>query len=229
METKERLQYPDVLRSISTFAVVLLHVASRNMWAFKAGDLSYSAFTIYSGLARFAVPMFFMLSGMFLLDPNKNITNKMLFKKQMLRIITAYAFWTLFYAVFKTFTAWDFSRESCLERITEAIFVNRHYHLWFLPIIFGLYAITPYLRKIVAGCTKRELEVFLLMAFVVSSLKPMCEALKICTPLTGLINALQLNLVTGCVGWYVMGFYLKKSGLTLKNSTYFLAFRLLRF
>ncbi len=207
---KERILYPDILRVLATFAVVLHHIAGKNMWAFKPTDVQYAVFLFESTIVKFAVPMFILLSGMFLLNPDKHIMPKDLFRKQMLRVMTSFVFWTVFYAAFNTFAAWDYAPETVPERMFNAIFVTRQYHLWFLPLIFGLYLVTPFLRHMVAGCSKKELTAFMLMAFIFASVLPLCETLKLLPALTALMRELGITMVTGCVGWYVAGIYLVK-------------------
>ena len=63
----DRKSNMDALRAISAFLIVLLHV-SADYWA--AADLNSYKFivmTFYNGLCRSAVPLFLMISGMFMI------------------------------------------------------------------------------------------------------------------------------------------------------------------
>ena len=81
--SKDRESNFDLLRIISAFAVIILHVS---YWFLKIDDAS--AFSnchfltlLLTSITRFAVPCFFMLSGAFILADERNADYKYFYKK----------------------------------------------------------------------------------------------------------------------------------------------------
>ena len=71
-----RIRKYDYLRSISCFSIVLLHVSSSYWGGISKANSNWIIMTVYNAISRFAVPVFMMLSGTFMLEPKKDITIK---------------------------------------------------------------------------------------------------------------------------------------------------------
>lgn len=203
----ERIVYPDVLRIICIFAVVVQHVAGKNMWTTEAGSYHYDIFTAYVLCARFAVPVFFMISGCFLLDPLKNISIGHVWKKYIARIALVYIVWSAVYSCITVFTAWDFAWSNAFEQLVTC-FVAGPYHFWFLFVLAGLYMILPFLRTIVKNRSRQELRYFLLLWFLFSSIIPALQKLNLFSFITSVAISMQVQFVVGFVGLYILGYYL---------------------
>ncbi|MBR4445084.1 MAG: acyltransferase family protein [Solobacterium sp.] len=87
----------DVLRVAATIAVILLHVSAQNWHSTDIHSFEWCVFTIYDGLVRWGVPIFTMISGAIFL--NRDIPIKKIYTKHILRIITAFIFWSAIYAL----------------------------------------------------------------------------------------------------------------------------------
>ena len=88
-KSNTRIIYADLLRIIATFAVIILHVSAAKLNELQITDYNWQISNIYDSLVRWSVPVFVMLSGMFFLDPNKEIDFNKLFSKYILRIFLA--------------------------------------------------------------------------------------------------------------------------------------------
>lgn len=66
-----RITKYDILRVIACFSIVLLHVSASYWSVVYVHSKEFLIMTIYNSLTRFAVPVFFMLSGLFLVSPQK--------------------------------------------------------------------------------------------------------------------------------------------------------------
>lgn len=206
---KNRLLFPDMLRGISTFAVMMIHVSAGHWGDYlEIGGLQFNCFTVYNSLCRFSVPVFVMVSGMTFLDPEREISRSYLLKK-LLRLVAAFVFWSALYAVYTAF----FKNGDGVTGESVKTFVKNlvygHYHLWFLYMIAGLYLITPFLRKITEN--KRLMEYFLILCFIFAMFFP---TVKVVYPglahLNPVVDKLNLNLVMGYAGYFVLGYYLYK-------------------
>ncbi len=208
-----RLVYADLLRVLACFAVVVLHLSGAGLSEeTPVGSFDWNALCVYDALVHWCVPVFVMLSGMFLLDPEKQVTLRSLFRKHILRIAVAALVWGVFYALLDygrsggKFT-WAGIQSAFLNLLNGQI----HYHLWFLFMIIGLYLVTPILRAFVRGAKQTDFHWFFLLTFVVYSVMPALQALlpnRMALPMVWL-NKLNIHIVLGYVGYYVAGYYLK--------------------
>lgn len=205
-----RVAYADLLRVLATLGVVIIHVCS--IWFYDVGvsSAAWTVYNVYDGLVRWCVPLFVMLSGMFMLDPKKALTLPGLFFKNILRVFTALVVWGAVYAVV------DFGRvggrftwESILAALRSALLGNTHYHLWFLYVILGLYLVTPILRAFVRGAARKDFHYFFILCFVVAILLPTLLRLRPSQTVSTYLSRLNLHVVMGYVGFYVAGYYLK--------------------
>lgn len=87
----------DVLRVAACFSIVLLHVSNSYLTVVDVSGNHFLVLAAYNGLTRFAVPVFFMLSGLFLVSPERNITTKKVFKK-ITHLLVCFYVWSAFYA-----------------------------------------------------------------------------------------------------------------------------------
>ncbi len=139
---KQYIQAIDFLRFLAILAVLLIHTTTRTLEA--AGyDLAKFPFTLFlNQAARFAVPLFFIISG-FLLEINVSEKFDYLtyYKKRFTRILLPYLFWSLIYYLF----VYNQSQENFLTVILTG---NASYQLYFIPTLCVFYLFFPLLHKI---------------------------------------------------------------------------------
>ena len=153
---KSRVVYYDYLRIISSFAVIMIHVSADYYYALNINSVNWKIAFYFSGIPRFSVPIFFMISGDLFLK--KDITLKNLYFKYIKNIFIHYMIWSFIYSVNKI----NFSQIN-INIIIMSI-LKGHYHLWYLKRIIGFYMIVPFLREII----KKDylLNTFLLLSFL---------------------------------------------------------------
>lgn len=202
--TEGRLAYANLLRVMATLAAVIYFVASYGSpTAQDKVQLTYQVLTVW------CIPMFAMLSGAFLLDPKKSVRLRDIFLKYILRIVIALVVWGVIYALLD---CREFSWAQIKQALTNVLWADSKYHLWFLFVLLGLYLITPILRAFIKGASRGELHWFFLLVFVFASLVPAAEMLlpgKFSSLLLVWSGKLDIHLVLGYVGYYVAGYYLK--------------------
>lgn len=99
----QRFLYFDCLRILGAFAVILIHVASYKWFTADISTTEWNVLNFYNcSLVRWAVPVFIMISGALFLDGKQSITH--IYKKNILRIVTAFLFWSPLYAVVTSLT-----------------------------------------------------------------------------------------------------------------------------
>ncbi len=205
-----RLIYADLLRVIATLGVIVIHVCSLWFYDVGVGTAAWTVYNVYDSLVRACVPLFVMLSGMFLLDPKHSLPLPKLFFHNILRIFICLLFWGAVYAIVDFgWAGGRFTLSGALAALRTALMGQTHYHLWFLYTILGLYLVAPILRAFVRGASRGDLHYFLLLCFLVTSLLPLLLQLFPNAPLSTFLSRLGLHTVAGYVGYFVAGYYLK--------------------
>lgn len=169
--TQERSFYPDFLRVIAIFEVILLHLIASKFGTLNPESYEWQVLNFYDGLSRWPVPIFIMVSGMFLLDfrrYSENVTENFhrIAKKNILRMVIALVFWSTFYLYFEMFLSGQFDPSPI--KLGSFLFRNVKYHLWFLYLIIGLYIMTPFLQLLVKNLSKKDFELLLIILAISS-------------------------------------------------------------
>lgn len=129
----------DVLRILACLAVIMIHTAGSPIchgWkGVESGTLWYDGCLVMDALCRWSVPVFAMLTGFFMLDPNKELPIGKLFGKYISRIFIALVVWSAFYA---------FTLHKPLYPLG-----SQEGHFWYLGMCIGLYLAMPVMREIV--------------------------------------------------------------------------------
>lgn len=186
--SNERIVYLDLLRTIATFAVIMLHVFST---AFNSQSFCPSWYyaVVCDGLVRWCVPVFFMISGALFLMPSKIVMFKDVLSKYVLRLVVAYIFWCVVYCLIEVING---------HTLPDDLGVC-FYHLWFLPMLMGIYLLIPLLRKLP---TDRGLTQYLLIVWLVFSF------VKILPVIPSHFVPLVTNDFVGYVGYFILGYFL---------------------
>lgn len=208
---KERTLKYDMLRDISCLAIVLLHVSGSYWYVVDVQSSDFVIMTMYNSITRFAVPCFFMLSGLFMVDPERDLSVEKCMRK-IGKLLRAFFIWSAFYA-FQSVIFHGISNgfgnitgemwKSALMRL-----VNGHGHMWFVMDLLGFYLLTPVLRRICADIKILGYFLFLwvLFRFVLESILGYMQL--------GLayswVNHLHLHALLGYIGYYLTGYYLSR-------------------
>lgn len=210
-----RVAFADLLRVFASLAVIVCHLAGQQISAVAVGSSSWQIFNLYDGLVRWCVPVFVMLSGMFMLDTKKSLPLSKLLFHNCLRLLICLLFWGGIYAVVGyCLSGGHFTWAGLGRAILNALGGDTHYHLWFLYMILGLYLVTPILRAFCRGAGRGDFYWFFFLTFLFAFALP--TAFKL-WPRAGFMPTLQLwyerldiQLVMGYVGYYVAGWYLRE-------------------
>ena len=199
---EKREIWAEFARVFAAFAVVLVHVNEYAIELYNNPILPRSWWfisSVYCALFLFPVPIFFMLSGMFVLE--KKDTYGVFFKKRFAKIFSSFFIWGLVYLWFIQFNPrMDFDFLFIFRAFFEG---PLHNVFWFIFVIVGLYLIVPLLRIFVQHAQRKEVLYFLVACFVTAALNPLFEKyfhLKI---------GFELSAFMGFVGYFVLGHYVR--------------------
>lgn len=150
---KQREENYDLLRIISTIAVIMIHVSST--WynravaniadgSMVAADIRCSFFIcIYNSLPRFAVPCFLMLSGAFILDNDENARYKDFYYRSFVKLGIPTIVFSVLYSLYEISIYCLGVSNTIGDLIKQIIKGAPMYHMWYLYMLIGVYAMAP--------------------------------------------------------------------------------------
>ena len=137
-KTHDRIVWLDILRIFAIFMVVATHTLFLKDYVQKE-IITTTLFTIVPT----CVPIFVMISGALLLPGTEGVLT--FYKKRFAKILPAWTFWVTFYILFEHALGIHLIPEGNPFVFVVQKFLSR---LWFLPLIFYLYLVTPWLRAV---------------------------------------------------------------------------------
>ena len=130
--TGGRVAYADLLRVVAMLAVIVVHLAGSRLGNVAVGSAEFHILNAYDGLTHWCVPVFIMLSGMFLLDPEHSLPPSKLVFGHILRILIALAVWGMAYALVTQALTAGLSWAAVKTALYQVLLGKTHFHLWFL-------------------------------------------------------------------------------------------------
>jgi len=219
---KEHKYWVDMLRIISSYMVILVHSTSHRVEAVQILTSQWDGLVFWDSLCRSCVPLFIMISGIFFLDPEKEIPLSKLYKKYIFRLVKILIFWNIIYCLIDEFLINSFNVEhdwSFKGIMKNFLFylIYGNFHLWYIYMCIGLYMVTPLLRQI----TKDKTATLYFLAFGVGLAQAIPFVLLtahyfipggdfIRDKVGSLIGNFMIFMIAGYTTYYVLGYYLSK-------------------
>jgi len=152
----------DVLRTGACLAVILLHLAATIVMDPELfGSVHWHISNAINAATRWCVPVFVMLSGSLLLDPQKHLSPRAFWTKRMSRLLPAILVWPAIYFAWRAFY-WH--EPITLGIIAHDVVIGRPYiHLYFVFLIAGLYLVTPFLARALGSLSLPEIRQLILI------------------------------------------------------------------
>lgn len=212
-KSENRVIYFDYLRLFAILAVIVLHVSCQNWENMNAKGFQWQTFNFFDSIVRWCVPVFVMISGALFL--NREIPLKKIYSKYILRVGISFVVWSIIYSLF--------IKGGISNKFIEVI--KGHYHMWFILMIIGLYMCIPFIKPITEDNNK--MKYFLLLSFIFAFVLPEITTLtkdfggkfliKTMNAINYDIKKMNLNLVMGYSGYFILGHYLNKNELSKKT------------
>ena len=159
--SKDRVIFLDYLRVVACFMVMAIHSTEPFYLGGEAPNLTAIAsrwdmlwITVMECLCRSCVPLFAMASA-YLLFPVGRPTGEF-FRRRFVRVVVPFAVWAVAYV------AWFGRGGACWGRLAFN-FPDEGGHLWFVPMLVGLYLLMPLLSPWAEKVGKRELKGWLIL------------------------------------------------------------------
>lgn len=208
-QKRERIWYWDILRIAAVIFLVIRHISTASFEFVEPLGTKWWVFNVYGSLAAWMVPVYLMLSGASFLDPEKKVTVQSIWSRNILRMFTAFAAWSVIYAAYN-----HISGQDTYTSLVEMLFTG-HFHLWFLPMIMGIYMMLP-LFRLASRTTKGTLYIFSI-SLVISVAFPMLQDLG-WAPDAELITGMNnVGFISSHVCFFFAGRLFHKIDLTKKQ------------
>ena len=150
---RKRVVYLDFLRIPAALCIILLHVSAQNWDNVSVYSNAWLLFNAANSASRWAVPVFLMISGALLLNPDTPSDTARLWRGPVCRMLRVFFIWSTVYSLDAL------SRGAGLESAVSTL-IQGKYHMWYLPTLAGLYMVTPLIRRITES---RQLTRYFLM------------------------------------------------------------------
>ena len=167
-----RLIHFDLMRIIACFFVILIHVGIFDQLKDVPNQSIDTVFgNFYGIISRWAVPCFFMLSGLMFLDKNKEIPLKKLYGKYILRLAVAYVVWSCIYAIYNSF--YD-AGPTLYEKFNYFLnyCISGEIHTWYVLVTIGLYIALPIIKLIIHKANQKAINYWIIAMFIFASVIP---------------------------------------------------------
>lgn len=217
----QRELHYDILRIFAAFSVVMLHSAAQHWYTLDIYGSDWIIANSYDAVFRFGVPVFVMISGALFLSPSYKLDIKRLYRRNILRMAIIYVLWSVLYGVYDVISNGYYNYG--LKVILRELIYGR-YHLWFLPMIIGIYMLLPMLKTWIEHADKKQVEYILILFFVFQIGVWTIKSLTVTDELHYILTKLDIELVTSYIGYFLWGHYLANIGLAdrLKKLSYIL-------
>ena len=212
----KRVEYADTLRFMAIIFIIALHTFAR----FRYNDIVnnspyYVILPIIDSCMRTGVPIFFMLTGAFMLNKKIEDDYFVFLKKRMPKLIIPFFLISIiYYLPLECNPHENTSIIGFFIKFTS--FGGTEFHLWFMYVIIMIYFLIPFINKFVKVLTKEDLKKIIIIIIVFGNLFNTIS--KICISYNiGLLNGFLLPDFIIYINFLLMGYYLYNYDLNTKE------------
>ena len=208
----------DLLRILAALLVVGAHVYTS---AYHSSNLS-GAFRIYYRAFRYtaemAVPVFFMLSGGFVIASPKTMDYKSFFKKTWKKLGIPTLIFTVFYFFERIFflnitdelISYDEPfKTSVLVTLRDTLTGKPEAHMWYMYTLIGIYLLCPFIALFKNAASDRAFKIFIWTVWIWGTLSNLTGASK---------YFWSLGYCANMAGIFLLGYIAHEWGLKLKGT-----------
>lgn len=180
MDYNKRIPIYDFIRCIAIICVISIHdIEGLSYWDVLTfnSTLNYCDWivqTIIYIIGRLGVPFFLMLTGTLTLSHSFDSNNDIIsyFKNKVLPLYFVTVAWIFIY--FLAYQLKSFTLLNILKFLFKSLFLDSSsgLHLWYMPMIIGIYIFIPIISKIVKCFSSKFLLVYCIIVLFMSSVLP---------------------------------------------------------
>ena len=198
---------------ISAFAVVILHT-NGCFWTYSTSRYWFTA-NIIESVFYFAVPIFFMITGITLIDYRDKYDTQTYFKKRIVKTVIPFIIWSIFALLFRIYYIKniDLNVVDAKYIFNGMLATNFLTIYWFFIPLFIIYLVIPVLSAIDKKYRNSVFMYIVIVSFVLNSL----------LPLVNIVLKLELNLPiklligTEYISYVLIGYLIDNLELTKRH------------
>lgn len=204
-----QFNYITVLSVVSAISVIILHT-NGCFWTFSTERYWITA-NIIESVFYFAVPVFFMITGITLLDYNQKYSEKEYAKKRITKTVIPFLIWSIIGLIFRIFVIKEIkTTDLSFTYIFNGIFNTEIIGIfWFFKDLFLIYLIIPLLANIQQEKKVRLYSNTIILLLVLNVILPFINNIFN----LGLRLSMQVNLACTNVLFVLIGYVLSKKEL----------------
>ncbi len=214
----EHIAYFDILRTISMFGVLFMHLSSARLA--KPGDIGWGLLVVFDSFFFIAVPIFFMISGALILQSDATKQPHYLLLHRLPRLLIPLAIWSIATNTIPFLADWVHGRGLDLQAyLTALVSIVAHEAAppyWFLYYLIPIYLLSPALKAAADGLSETAWKYLGILALLVCIYKTLWTIFPSLQSLRIEIFE-RLFLFSGCLCYFFFGFYLHRSKYHVSN------------
>lgn len=211
MEKTNKIVYLEHLRIISMICVIIMHV-SAGLLSGKI-DTTWQFLNIFTSISFIAVPIFFMISGVVILESKNTEDPTYILKKRIPKLLIPLIIWSII-AILPGYLSIDatqngFQFYSFFKSLLMIPSGNIAVHLWFMYFLIPLYLLSPFLRILVNHMKKKNVQYLFILWICNVLLITFREFLPESLHIYAHIDFIEkLHFLGGYLGFFFAGYYL---------------------
>lgn len=216
----KRVEYVDLLRVIAILSIIAVHVNTliRNYY-FTSNKIYYIIITCLDTLTRAGVPLFFMITGFFVLSSNKREKYSIFIEKMFRKMIIPFIVFSLIYYIEIVIDkGLSFSIIDFFEKFSKN---ELCYHLWYMYAIIIIYLFLPFEKKLVKNLNKEELIKLMAITYIFGNCLVTIN-LILNSFNYSFLNWFSLPNIVIYNNYVILGYYLNKYEIKNKKKLYIL-------
>lgn len=190
---------------VCAFAVITLHTNGA-FWFFSSTERYWFSANIIECVFFFAVPIFFMISGITLMDYQDRYSTKIFFQKRVTKTLIPYLVWSLLGLVY--FKVMDYQEaEMNVKWFINGLLNGKIISIyWFFAPLFCIYLSMPFFAAIDKEKKEKTLKYLLCVGIIINTVIPFL--LQLFT--NGYSWPYSISAIAGYLIWPVAGYVLYK-------------------
>lgn len=171
-----RIQNFDIARTFAILCVIMCHCIGEIYFKINFEQLSIVSQMIriiFFTIGRLGVPIFLFLTGALTLKKQIETDEDVIkfYKKNLLPLFIAIEIWNIIYNLFNWYMTGKFNIVNLLKDLLFFKQVSMP-HMWYMPMVLGMYIAIPFLAKIVKTFSLKAIKIPMIIVFIVSILLP---------------------------------------------------------
>ena len=208
--TGSRIPAVDYAKTLAIICVVVIHVSSEVLLGRQVGSAAWLEGLFWGSLARGAVPLFLMCSGVLFLDRTDGLSVQHIWKRNIPHILLALFVWATVYKMIPRFLHERVTSDALRAILLELLCGQHEGHLYFLHIMLLVYAALPITYTFAANADEKMERYALVFWIIYGVLLPTAKSVGLLHAFSGIFLQWPLALAWGAIGCTWLGCFLIK-------------------